>query len=151
MCQVIVLKSLSFWHLFNHPSTFHHYLVPFRAVAGWCWSLSQLSWVRGWVTLGQPPIHYRATFKTTTIYAHIHNYGQFRVAGSPPLNAWKLAYPERTHADTGRTCKLHKGRPLEDPRKGDLLMWGSRANDCMTVPPWIKQFILNLPSWHWGM
>ncbi|AWP01581.1 putative cyclin N-terminal domain-containing protein 1-like [Scophthalmus maximus] len=50
-------------------------------------------------TLSQGHIQIR-----TIIHSHIHTYGQFRVSNDPEN-------PERTHADTGRTCKLHTERP----------------------------------------
>ncbi len=38
-------------------------------------------WVRARLTLDKSPVHHRAdTQRQTTIHAHIHTYGQFRVA-----------------------------------------------------------------------
>jgi len=34
----------------------------------------------------------------------------------------KLEYPERTHAYTGRTCKLHTVRPHQGVEPGTLLL-----------------------------
>jgi len=40
----------------------------------------------------------------------------------------KLEYPERSHAYTGRTCKLHTERPELGFEPGTLLLWGDGAN-----------------------
>lgn len=56
-----------------------------------------------------------AALTQTIIRIHIHTHGQFKVTNEPNLTTvglWEEAkYPERTHADTGRTYKLHGQRP----------------------------------------
>lgn len=48
-------------------------------------------------------------------------------------NIRKLVYPEKTHADTGRTCRFH----CEGLRP--FLLWGDSQKHCTTVwPPQIK-------------
>jgi len=46
----------------------------------------------------------------------------------------KPEYPERTHAYTGRTCKLHTERPQPGIEPGTLLLLGDGANH-HTVQP----------------
>ena len=64
----------------------------------------------------------------------------------------KLKYPERTHACTGRTCKLHKGRPPLGFEPETLLLWGDGDNHQGTlnvftaiikleVPPMRKSYV----------
>ncbi|XP_061613417.1 sorting nexin-16 isoform X3 [Phyllopteryx taeniolatus] len=50
-------------------------------------------------------------YKQTTIHTHIHTYGQFRVSNSCMFLGCgkKPEYLEKTHAGTGKTCKLHTG------------------------------------------
>ena len=49
----------------------------------------------------------------------------------------KPEYPERTHAYTGGTCKLHTGRPQPGVELGTLSLWGKGANHHTKVqPPW---------------
>ena len=48
------------------------------------------------------------------------------------MDCWrKLEYPERTHADTGRTCKPHTETPWPRIELGTYLLWGNIANNCM--------------------
>ena len=47
----------------------------------------------------------------------------------------KPEYPERTHAYTGRTCKLHTERPQVGVEPGTLSLWGDGANHHTTVQP----------------
>ena len=54
----------------------------------------------------------------------------------------KREYPERTHAYTGRTCKLHTGRPQPGVEPGTLSLWGDGANHHTTVQPSF------MPRWH---
>ncbi|MEQ2247076.1 hypothetical protein ILYODFUR_005484 [Ilyodon furcidens] len=51
-----------------------------------------------------------------------------------PLNPRNPEYPVRTHACTGRTCKLHAERPPAGNRTQDLLA-GDSATNCVTVQP----------------
>ena len=55
-------------------------------------------------------------------------------------------YSERTHAYTGRTCKLHTERPQPGFEPGTLLLWGDSAHHCAAwyenkIPEyaWIRQ------------
>jgi len=80
--------------------------------------------------------------RQTTIHAHIHTYEQFRVQLTcMSLDCVrKLENPEVTHADTGRTCKLHTEGP---PRPVTLLMWGDTASHYTTVQP-LDKHIYNI-------
>ncbi len=48
--------------------------------------------------------------KQTTIHDPIHTLGQFRVNSACLWTVRKPVHPEKTHADMGRTCKLHTER-----------------------------------------
>ncbi|MEQ2293367.1 hypothetical protein AMECASPLE_032608 [Ameca splendens] len=49
-------------------------------------------------------------------------------------------YPERTHACTGKTCKLHAERPRT------FLLQGNSATNCATMQPSIVYFRM-IPHW----
>jgi len=51
----------------------------------------------------------------------------------------KPEYPERTHAYTGRTCKLHTEKPQLGVEPGTLSLCGDAANHHTTVQPKGKQ------------
>jgi len=95
-------------HQSIHPFIFYTHLLQFR-VAGGGWSLSQLSLGE---RQGTPwmSVHHRATQRQTNITltpredleSHFNLTCIFLDGGRKP---------ERTHAYTGRTCKLHTERP----------------------------------------
>ena len=65
--------------------------------------------------------------------------------------------PERTHADTGRTCKLHPERSWfpRDYEPRTLLLGGDSANHHTTVPPFSAQsgkkyYLVHIHIWVWG-
>lgn len=64
------ISGKDFWGIKTiHPSS----ATLFRGHRG-CWSLSQLSWARGGVTLDQPPIQVTwPHLRLTTIQAHVHS------------------------------------------------------------------------------
>ena len=62
----------------------------------------------------------------------------------------KPEYPERTHAYTGRTCKLHTERPQLGVEPETLSLWGNGANHHTTMQPdmnsmWLQN--LSLSFW----
>jgi len=73
-------------------------------------------------TLDRSPVHHRATQRQTTSRSLL------RTILESPINltcmfldgGGKPEYPERTHANTGRTCSLHTERPQPGVEPGTL-------------------------------
>jgi len=96
----------------HHSQSSHssiHFLYLLNSTQG-VWSLSQLSLGKGW---GSSPVHHRATWRQTTIYTPLHRVNcRINMTSMFLGSGRKLKYPERTHANMGRTCK-QKG-PSQD-------------------------------------
>jgi len=120
----------------HHPSIFYTRLIcrSGRGGAGAYPSSQEAGY-----TLDRSPVHHRTTQRQTTTHtltltpkdnfleSPINLTCMFLDGGGKP------EYPERTHAYTGRTCKLHTERPQLEP--GTLSLWGDGANHHTTVQP----------------
>ncbi|MEQ2238620.1 hypothetical protein ILYODFUR_034988 [Ilyodon furcidens] len=52
----------------------------------------------------------------------------------------KPEYPVRTHACTGRTCKLHAERPRPEVKPRTFLLQGNSDTNCATLQPTMEIF-----------
>ncbi|MEQ2177000.1 hypothetical protein GOODEAATRI_034061 [Goodea atripinnis] len=103
-------------------TTVSHFLYHFfhsGSRGSWCLSPAVYGGEAGF-TLDRSPVHHRATHKQPhtpkeNLERPINLTGMCLDCGR------KLEYPVRTHACTGRTCKLHAERPPAGNRTRDLL------------------------------
>jgi len=118
-------------------------LIQFR-VAGGLKPIPEVIRQEAGFTLDRSPVHHRATQRQTTTHAHTHSLGQILKL---PINLTcmflgdgrKPEYPERTHAYTERTCKLH----TERPQPGTLLPWDDGVNHHTTMQPLVEFSVAN--------
>ena len=101
-----------------HPSIFYTHLIR-RSGRGGAGAYPSSHRARGGVLLGLATSPSQGHTETNETNNHARSHSLLRTILESPINltcmfldSWrKPEYPERTHAYTGRTCKLHTGRP----------------------------------------
>ena len=115
-----------------HPSIFYTHLFR-RSGRGGAGTYPSGHRARGGVHPGQVASPSQGHTETNN---HTHSHSLLRTILDSPINLTcmfldggsKPEYPERTHAYTGRICKLHTERPQLGIESETLSLWGDGAN-----------------------
>ena len=132
--RFIIYNKCANWALGYHPSI--HFLYPLNRVVG---GLEPIPAGKPWTG------HQSITGPHRDKQPHTRSQSLLRTILETPINPTcmlldggrKPEYPERTHAYTGRTCKLHTERPQVGVGPGTLSLWGVGDNHHTTVQPYL--------------
>ncbi|KAL7882886.1 hypothetical protein SRHO_G00005440, partial [Serrasalmus rhombeus] len=108
------MVGVKYYRMDSHPSI-HPFSKPLlhQGRGGMLEPIPTVIGRKAGYTLDRSPVHRRADRQTQTV---THTQGQFSMSNWPDCMSLdcgrKPENPEETHADTGRTCKLHTERTL---------------------------------------
>jgi len=109
----------------------HPFLCPLNPTQsrGGAGAYPSSHWARGGVNPGRVASPSQGHTETNS---HTHSHSLLKTIWESPINLTcmffdggrKPEYPERTHTYTGRTCKIHTGRPQPGVGPGTFWLWG---------------------------